>query len=339
MKYIERLYKLYMKERILKLAKRSTTGVFIVQALMFKLKPGEVQFILDQIIPELSELISISENQNLELSTKVIDASIQRKNYKRDDIIKQLFKKFAPNYNPESPDDVLNAELLENVLQLSTSTLGNTRDDWPTAEERRRSLLLEKLMEYDYSFIVCVWYNFLALPQEKFIQMCTHGVFSHVVENSLVVKPTELKPISILRKRFLNLFQNQIVKLAVNSYGSHIVDKLWDFTVLLNMYKDRIASELQAESSKVKESNYGKMVWKNWSMEICIRKKYDWKSLIKQQEIDFMESTNEEERMKKPIDLKLEQMHNKKIGRDANDGVNKRKNDNKFDFGNKKRRF
>lgn len=339
MKYIERLYKLYMKERILKLAKRSTTGVFIIQALMFKLKPGEVQAILDEIIPELSDLISISENQNLELSTNIINASIQRKNYKRDDIIKQLFKKFAPNYDPENPDDVLNAELLENVLQLTSSTLGNTRDDWPTAEERRRSLLLEKLMEYDYSFVICAWYNFLALPQERFIQMCTHGVFSHVVENSLVVQSTELKPTSILRKRYLNLFQNQIVKLAVNSYGSHIVDKLWNFTIFLNMYKDRIASELQSESSKVKESNYGKMVWKNWSMEMCIRKKYDWKSLVKQQETEFLETNGNDERVKKPIDLKLEQMHNQKIGREANDGVHKRQNDSRFDKNNKRRRF
>lgn len=318
MKYIERLYKLYMKERVLKLAKRSSTGVFIIQALLFKLKPGEVQFMLDQIVPELTNLISISENQNLELSTKVIDASIQRKNYKRDEIISQLFQKFAPNYNPQENEfnsEDTQAELFENVLRLSSSTLGNTRDDWPTAEERRRSLLLEKLMEYDYSFVVCVWNNFLVMPQDRFFQMCKHGVFSHVVDHSLKVIPEESKDISLLRKRFLNVFQNHIVDLACNSYGSHIVDKLWDFTILHNMYKDRIANELASQSHKVKDSNYGKMVWKNWSMELFSRKKYDWKSLIKQQEITFFNpeaNPEDETRAKKPIELKLEQMYQQK---------------------------
>lgn len=316
MKYIERLYKLYMKDRILKLTRRLTTGVYIVQALLFKLKPNEIEYILDQIIPELVDLISISENRNLELSQTVIDASIQRNNYRRQELIDQLFKRFAPNYSYDNVEN--SSEFLENVLQLSSSTLGNTRDDWPTAEERRRALLLEKFMAYDYSFVLCTWHNFFAIP-ERFIQMCTHGVFSHVVEKSLVVKMPnedggETKDILVLRKRLLNLFQGKIVDLACNSYGSHIVDKLWDFTVLLNMYKDRFGTELASESHKVKESIYGKLVWKNWAMELFVRKKYDWKHLIKEQQEDYYSGAEntESEPTKKPIELKLEKMYKAK---------------------------
>ncbi|KAG7661290.1 NOP9 [[Candida] subhashii] len=318
-KYIERLYKLYMKDRIFKLAKRSTTGVYIIQALLFKLKPVEVEFILDNIIPELSSLISISENQNLDLAQKLIDASIIRGNYRRDEIISQLFIKFAPNYNIEEPQLNTSAEFIENVLQLTGSTLGNTRGDWPTAEERKRSLFLEKLMEYDYKFVICSWLNFMALPVERFIQMCFHGVFSHVVEKALIVIPAsegEPKPVMILRKRLLNIFQGQIVGLSCNSYGSHIVDHLWNFTVLLPMYKDRIASELASDSHKVKESTYGRLVWKNWGMELFMRKKYDWKALVKQQEQEYFGETGEEggdtKRAKKPIELKMERLAEEK---------------------------
>lgn len=319
LKYVERLYRLYMKERVLRLTKRSTTGVYIIQALLFKLKPSEVEFMLDQIIPELSTLISVSENQNLDFGSKVIDASIARNNYRRDEIIEKLFIKFAPNYNYKNPDTNTSSEFLENVLQLTGSTLGNKRDDWPTAEERRRSLFLEKLMEYEYNFVVCVWLNFLALPAERFIQMCYHGVFSHVVEHSLKIsKASEPEPknILILRKRFLNLFQGNIVNMSCNSYGSHIVDKLWYFTIFLPMYKDRVASELYAESSKVKESTYGRLVWKNWSMELFSRKKYDWKALIKQQEEEYYsegkQGNEEHERAKKPIELKMERLAKEK---------------------------
>lgn len=344
MKYVERLYKLYMKDRVLKLSKRSTTGVFIIQALLFKLKPVEVEHILDEIIPELANLISIDENQNLELGKNIIDASISRGNYRRDELIEQLFVKFAPNYNRRNPETDTSSEFLENTLHLTGSTLGNTRDDWPTAEERRRSLFLEKLMEYDYSFVICTWLNFLALPVARFIQMCYHGVFSHVVENALVVIPAsegEPKNVLIIRKRLLNIFQNEIVNLACNSYGSHIVDKLWSFTVLLNMYKDRIGSELASDSHKVKESTYGRLVWKNWSMELFIRKKYDWKLLIKAQEEEYYtdfkaEALNDNERAKKPIELKLEKMMREKQLKEeraqkAEEGYNKRKN-NEYGF-------
>lgn len=331
-KYIERLYKLYMKDRVLKLAKRSTTGVYIIQALLFKLKPVEVEYILDQIIPELAELISIAENQNLDLANKLIDASISRGNYRRDEIINQLFIKFAPNYDIENPSDNTSTEFIENILQLTGSTLGNTRDDWPTAEERKRALFLEKLMEYDYKFVICTWFNFMALPIERFVQMCFHGVFCHVVEKALIVEPEEPKPIQILRKRLLNIFQGQIVGLACNSYGSHIVDSLWNFTVLLPMYKDRIASELLGDSHKVKESTYGRLVWKNWGMELFVRKKYDWKALIKQQEQEYYGETEDstEKRAKKPIELKMERLAEEKrrqeeMAERAQSGYTKRK--------------
>ncbi|EDK36511.2 hypothetical protein PGUG_00609 [Meyerozyma guilliermondii ATCC 6260] len=332
-KYIERLYKLYMKDRIMKLARRSTTGVYIVQALMFKLRPNEVEFILDEVIPELSNLVSIVDNQNIDLGRSVIDASISRSNYRRDDIISQLLSKFAPNFNPKNPSQNDNYDLLENTLLLSSSTLGNTRDDWPTAEERRNALFLEKLLDYDTSFLLAVWTSFLAMPKERFLQMCFHGVFSHVVEHALAVIPAsigESKEVNILRKRLLNVFQGSIVSLACNAYGSHIVDKLWSFTVLMKMYKERFATEMKAESHKVKESTYGRLVWKNWSMELFLRKKYDWSQLIKVQDEEYHNegAEAETERVKRPIELKMEQLakKNEKSSLDStnNDERNKR---------------
>lgn len=309
MKYIERLYFLYMKDRILKLARRSTTGVYIVQALLLKLRPGQVEFILDQLVPELAALISISENQNVDLARSVIDASIGRGNYRRDELIEQLFLKFAPNYDPELPEST-STELFENVLQLTGSTLGNTRGDWPTAEERRRALFLQKLLEYDYSFVVCVWLNCLALPLQRFVAMGTHGVFSHVLEKALVVQPEEPQHVLILRKKFLNHFAGHIPTLACNSYGSHIVDRLWNFTVLLPMYKDRIGSEMMSNSKLIKESTYGRLVWKNWGMELFARKKLDWKATVRAQEAEFKgegEESQTPQRALKPIELKMQQ--------------------------------
>ncbi|SCU88130.1 LADA_0E08372g1_1 [Lachancea dasiensis] len=267
-KYTERLYKMYMKDRILKLSKRELTGAFVVQALLKHLRPHDVKSILNDIVPELSLIV----NSNLEFCTTVLEASIQQEDYMKETIVSQLVKKYYPEESEEK-------NILESCLHLTSSTLGNTRDDWPTAEERRRSLFLEKLIDYDDSFLNITVESLLALPEQRLLQMCYHGVFSHVVEHVLQVKRVD----KIQRKRLLNVFCTDVVNLSCNAYGSHLIDKLWEFTAQLPMYKERIATSMTNESEKVKNSVYGRQAWKNWSLDKFMRKRFDWKRLVKEQ--------------------------------------------------------
>ncbi|CDK30031.1 unnamed protein product [Kuraishia capsulata CBS 1993] len=274
LKYLERLYTLYMKDRIFKLAKREKTGVYVVKALLMRLKPREQKEILDSLIPHLNELIE----ESYDLGETIIDASSSRKDYKKDEIVANITDFFKTKSESSTDQD-----LLESCLHLSTSTLGNTKDDWPTAEERRRSLFLQKLINYHAEFAQLTADSLVKLPHERFIQMCQHGVFSHVVESVL---DADLIPDVIKRKIILNecfMKNDDAILLSCNAYGSHLMDKLWDFTVKLNVYKDRIAESLFKNQEKVKESNYGKMVWKNWSMELYSRKRGDWKRLVREQ--------------------------------------------------------
>lgn len=272
-KYVERLYRLYMRDRIVKLAQRDTTGAFVVQSLLKHLKGKEIKEILDALVPQLSILL----NSNMDFATTIIDASNKEDNYLRDEVVQQLVKKYYENGDDEHKN------ILESCLQLSGSTLGNTKDDWPTAEERRRSLFLEELIDYDDKFLDITIESMLELPEERFLQMAYHGVFSHVVEHVLQVKRVDV----IKRKRLLNVLCKDVVNLACNAYGSHIMDKLWTFTTKLTLYKERIATALTKESDKVKNSIYGRQVWKNWQLDKYLRKNFDWKRLVKEQELEI----------------------------------------------------
>lgn len=272
LKYVERLYHLYMKDRIVKLAKRDTTGAFVVQSMLKHLKSKDIKQILDDLVPELSMLL----NSNMDFGTCIIEASNKEDCYLKDQVIEQLVKKYYPT-GSESKN------ILESCLQLSSSTLGNTKDDWPTADERRRSIFLEQLIEYDDTFLNITIDSMLALPTERFLQMCYHGVFSHVVEEILQVKRVDM----IKRRLILNILSGDVVNLSCNAYGSHIVDKLWDFTAKLTLYKERIAAALYKEMDKVKNSTYGRQVWKNWSLEKYVRKRWDWKQIIKEHDLEL----------------------------------------------------
>lgn len=271
-KFVERLYRMYMKDRIVKLAKRDTTGAFVVQALLKNMKDKEVKEILDDIIPDLSMLL----NSNMDFGTTIISACTKQGNYKRDDVIDQLVKKYYPEKSEEK-------NILESCLLLASSTLGNTRDDWPTAEERRRSLFLEELIDFDDKFLHITIESMLLLPEQRLLQMCYHGVFSHVVEHVLQVQRVD----TIQRKLLLNILVKDIVNMSCNAYGSHIVDKLWEFSAKLTLYKERIAAALVENTEVVKNSVYGRQVWKNWQLEKYVRKRWEWKKIIKEQDMEI----------------------------------------------------
>lgn len=273
-KSVERIYDAYMRDRIVKLAKRETTGVYVVESMMEKLKSKQQLEILDELIPVLNELIV----NNLDIGGKIVDCSARNDNYRREDIV----DKFVEFFSRGNKD----GDIFENVLKLASSTLHSTKDDWPTSEERRRALFLERLIAFDQDRILkmCVE-ALLDMDNETLLKFCKHGVFSHIVESILSMRDS-LEMVD--RKRILNKFLSagpqNIVDLACNSTGSHVVDQLWMFTARLNMYKERIARAMFDRRDNVKSTLYGRMVWKNWNMELYCRKFNDWKWLVKEQE-------------------------------------------------------
>lgn len=315
-KSVERIYNLYMKDRLEKLARRDTTGVYVVEAMMEKLKPKQQQEILDSLIPILNELMV----NNIDLGSKIIECSTSNNNYKKDEVIEKLldfFSKGAQEY-----------DLFENILMLSVSTLHSTKDDWPTAEERRRSLLFEKLIEYDTEKILHLSVqNLLNLDDSVLMKFCKHGVFSHIVESILKMRDNLSVP---ERKNLLNKLLGtgsaNLVELACHSTGSHIVDKFWMFTFKLNMIKERVAKALLENKDTIKNTIYGRMVWKNWNMELYCRKFNDWKWNIKEEEKVW-----EEER-------KLNEAEAKKLEESSNVKDNSKKRGNQDDNEKSKKR-
>ncbi|ODQ66660.1 ARM repeat-containing protein [Nadsonia fulvescens var. elongata DSM 6958] len=268
--FTSRLFNLYMKGRLEKLSRRDN-GNYVVQSLLKNLKKVDIKIIIEEILPELSNLL---ENNNLAFIRTIIDASIKSDNTKTDDIVDKILEKY------ECKDD--KSKIVDNILKLDGSTLGNTRGDWPTNEEMQRSLLIQSLIECSNELLNKVVESLMLLPTQRLLQMSGHSVFSHVLQKVLTPH------VSIVnRRKLLNSLSGTFVDMACNPYGSHIVDALWLFTFKLNNYRERIAADLIAEQAKVKDSKYGKSVWKNWNLDKCMRKKYDWWAAVKLEENEW----------------------------------------------------
>lgn len=268
-KLIERLYNLYMSDRIDKLSRRDN-GNYVIQALLKKLKSSQklLPAILDSLIPEIETLLN---SNSLVMVRTVVDTCHEFQDYNMDTINQIIAKKYDIEQNP--------SELLEKVLQLSNSTLGNTKGDWPTNEEMHRSLLLQSLVKSSPKLLQYTLDGLIELDKARLIEMTKHSVFSHVIESCL--QPTADM---IQRRKLTNQFVGSFVDMSCNAYGSHIIDLFWKFTFKLKFFRERIADELIKETEKVKNSMYGKRVWRNWNLDKYVRKRFEWWKIVKDQE-------------------------------------------------------
>lgn len=266
-KNIERLYSTYIKDKIVKISKRENNGVFVVMSIMEKLKPEDQKAILDQLVPILNELIV----NNLDIGLKIIECSQKNGDYLK----KEIIEKFLDFFTKGSEEG-----LLENVLKLKSSTMMSAKDDeWPTSLERRNSIFLENLMDYDSKIYMEVFNNLLDLPNDILTKFAKHSVFSHILE-----KLVENVSLDVLDKKvLLQKITPMADDWACHATASHVVDKLWGFTNGLNMFKERIARKLFDSQHLLKQTIYGKKVWQNWKMELYVRKFGEWKRLANEQ--------------------------------------------------------
>ncbi|CAN6650218.1 nucleolar protein 9 [Trichomonascus vanleenenianus] len=282
LKVVERLYTLYMKDRIAKLARRDN-GNFVIQALLKKLRPVEVKEILDALIPQFEEYIG----DNVVLCRAMIDASGAQQSYRIDEITDAVLKLYGMEEDK--------SQFLEKLLELKSSTLGNTKGDWPTAEEMHRSLFLQSVMKASPKFLGYTIEGFLSMEKDRLLLIAKHSVFSHVLDSCLVPQVD-----IVLRRRMLNHLSGLFAELSCNAYGSHIVDRCWKFTYKLKHFRERIANELVAETEMVKKSMYGRVVWRNWSLDKYITKKFEWWKVVKAAEDSIAESLGEQPKSQQP---------------------------------------
>lgn len=282
---ISRLYNLYIKDNILKILKRFTSGSYVIQAFIVKNNFKDGKFIIEELVKNLDQLTPDLHHNIFDLYQKLIFASTLHSNLFKNEIRCFFLKLFAPDFDEEDLLKDTSPIILNIIFDIENTNLKKI-DKINTAQLVKKVNFLQKLIHYDYIFVIVLWKFFISLSSEKFYDICSHEILSHVVQNSLVLYPDTKEPetIKILRRKLLNIFENQILALSVNVYGSYIIDKLWDFTVFLPLYKERFATILSTNSDSIKESIYGKLVCKNWHINLFNIKLRDWKQIVKSQE-------------------------------------------------------
>ena len=97
-----------------------------------------------------------------------------------------------------------------------------------------------------------------------------------VVSRTLQAALTTEHASIIARRKLVQHFYGHIGEMALDKSASHVVDRIWEGTHGLAFIRERVAEELAENEAALRDSPFGKAVWKNWKMDLYKRRRADW---------------------------------------------------------------
>jgi nucleolar protein 9 len=117
----------------------------------------------------------------------------------------------------------------------------------------------------------------LTLPSDLLLLLAKDSTASRIIQTA-VTSPTSTPQ---YRRKLIPMFYGHMVELATDQAGSHLADALWDGTNDAHFIKEKLAKELADQEGVLRDSRYGRSVWKNWSMDLFSRRPQEWQNQAK----------------------------------------------------------
>lgn len=263
-KLFKKMYKNLFRDRIGKLAKNEIAS-YIAISIFERVGKDDLLHAGEAMLPELSGLV---ERNRLAVVRSLIDRCALRA---------VSLEKFGVEMKAIFGTDA--ASILPEILKKRESEKTGKKDNTDSDKfyaDIQGSLLAQSMLR-NKDLCVMIQDSLLAQPTDILKQMANNPTASRVIQVAL---KSEASPGKFLRQ-FVPQFFDMISELALDPSGSHVVDALWTATSGSHFLKERIASTLQDNESKLRESQYGRNVWKNWSMDLFQRRPREWQAIAK----------------------------------------------------------
>ncbi|KAJ9603894.1 Nucleolar protein 9 [Cladophialophora chaetospira] len=306
-KQFKKLYKNVLKSRLRSMSKNDTAS-YVAIRILERLGKDDLAEAKELIVPGLPILVSRRRTGLIKVliercAIRGVDlqdvADVIRSEYTKDDI------------------DFLSAllDFKRNGVQDKTQKKGSESEKSAKSAHKtdvHGSLLAQAILQ---TSDICnlVQDSLLAVDVSTLTAMCQDSASSRVVQTAL--SPTEFN--IQFRRHFVPRFYDQIATLAQDLTGSYVSDALWSATDGLHFMKQRLARDLANNESQLRDSPFGRNVWKNWAMDIYSRRPGEWQALAKGQERDQPQGGPQQnaptgEKQKSAIELARERHAQKK---------------------------
>ncbi|KAL3426358.1 Nucleolar protein 9 [Phlyctema vagabunda] len=281
-KLFKQIYRSVFKERIAALA-RNEIASYVVIRVLTRLSKEDLEEAVTNILPQIEGLVTRNR-------TTVIKTLLERCDA-RGASAEALTAEIAKAYGSEPSTLILKmADVDVEVLTKATAAV-TVEEVEPkakaaapvrtTPQQLHGSLLAQSMLAISGPPSTLIQEGLLALPSSTLVTLSLYTTTSHIIQTSLQPTATNLT----FRRKLINLIlsasPSPILQLASTPTGSHTLDALFIGTSSLLSLKERIALDLLSREAALRDSFTGRIVWRNWMLDLFKRKRGEWIAKVK----------------------------------------------------------
>lgn len=158
------------------------------------------------------------------------------------------------------------------------------------------NLLAQAMLLVPGALSALVLESMITLGAKELFELAFDPIVSRTIQTALTTRVTSI----ITTRKLVQAFYGQIGEMSLDKSASHVVDCIWEGTHGLAFIRERIAEELAENEADLRNSPFGRAVWKNWKMDIYKRRRSEWvrQSKIKASNDGFQSFSELDERKK-----------------------------------------
>jgi nucleolar protein 9 len=295
-KVFKKLYKGIWKEKIATMAKNDIAS-YVAMRILMRLGKDELMEARDAMLPELPALLRRRR-------FALLKTLVERSQIRMVDC-RPLTTAFQ----------ALQKDSQDSLVQRLLYPLDPAADAKDSTKERRAdvhgSLLAQAMLEVEH-LGDCVRKPLSTMAIEDLLKLAKDPTASRMLQLSLTATTTPMP----YRRQMVPKFYGHVVDLALDSAGSYMVEALWEATNGIHFMKERVAGELAANEAHLRESFFGRKVWRFWSMDLYSRRRGEWQAVAKGINADQAATAK-----KSPIELARQRRAEEKAKQQLQSGV------------------
>ena len=266
-KLFKSLYRRAIKEKLETLIKNETAGFVIIKALE-RLSKEDLQHAVGQICPFIGLLVERSR-------TSIIRILIERchvRQLEMEPISQALLNAY------QSRDGNALVKMLN--LDCDTYLAEAVRKQQPEKKDSallHTSLLAQTMLENPGPLRAIVTSGIEMLNTESLVMLAKDRTSSYILQKALTCSDQD----AVFLRKILRQLRNHVVELALHPIASHVVDTFWAATTGLQFLREQIAADLLKAEPTLRDSYYGRSVWRNFKMDAYKNRRLEWTAIGK----------------------------------------------------------
>jgi nucleolar protein 9 len=295
-KMFKKLYSNLLKQKLGAMAKNEIAS-YVAIRILERLSGEDLKAARDEILPEIPTLVARNR-------VGVVRVLVERCEIRQVNAL-PVVSALKIAYGEESSAFLLKMLKMEPRANATEQSPGNQNgQNVKPGADVHGSLLAQSLLQSSATFDT-VHQCLQTLSSDTLLVLAKDPAASRVIQVALSASTSSPQS----NRKLVPKFYGRMAQLAIDVSGSHVADVLWYATNGSHFMKERLAQEMQAGESQLRESRYGRTVWKNWSMDIFQRRPLEWQALAK----GMADQASEEASKKSALELARERYVSRKV--------------------------